>query len=937
MNQIDLLQSISKYFARFSEQVKILNGNNEFHINIHAENLIVKVLNIVYDLNLVNLNQSKNGNYSAIDLLNVSQVKKVSFQVTSTSSIDKVKDCIQKFFRNGVYKDASELNIYILTNKQRSYSRQSIQHKIEEEINLVKSQDPSFNKEAFNFTFEPEINIIDKTDLYKKLNSDNDLEKIFQLEKYIQKQYGIIEEKQELSEYYRGLKDMYYDTVMSDERGMTLDQIYTEPSFSILHSAFSRDDDRFRNKDKQKFYEADARYKIIEFFEDLEEGRNPLCLQKTNKLILILGYPGQGKSSFCKKFINDYILKSKTDLRQIFYFPLRSVRQVREFIYNPLSVLYSEACSFIEKPLDKSEFNKSLLILDGLDELYMRENLKLDEIDRLCIELVRLTEKFNNLQIIVTSRYGYVDDEKLTRENVLIMHLSSLTLNLQQDWLSKYSVYHPETWLTSSKLQALNVEGRYGHIKELLEQPLLLHMIASVSNEIDENTNRAKVYSQLFDELIERKYAKEGQIEILRNIQKEDLRDLIREVAFAIFESGNEYITKTELLKLPAAQTFLNLLPETNFRDSIKGIMISFYFKETEKTKEIGFDEDRSNYAIEFLHKSLREYMTAEKIFHSITTQFLDKRTNGKYIIDNPKSALLLINDIFGKQDLTGEIMYHLKEIINNSEGLPKEEVVDRMCLYLDDMALTDFLIEYRMDSQGQPVNIALRTFYGFWYFISCLGLEKNYLKSNSTKENVAHLFKHLRRSDKYDVAGFDFSYQDLSNLYFDRLSFYDCRFINTDFTNTDFHGCRFIKSEIKQVSFKDSYIDDVWFSGCEIIASKVGGAYLGNLQLRSCVLKNINFGSAEVRWLDVSEYESAEVSQKYKTVISECEFNQSSIDAYSLEQIKLWYPEVESQNFVMLKDKDDSERSLEDPNNETSVVDPEDYKRIIFSDSFGN
>jgi hypothetical protein len=56
---------------------------------------------------------------------------------------------------------------------------------------------------------------------------------------------------------------------------------------------------------------------------------------------------------------------------------------------------------------------------------------------------------------------------------------------------------------------------------------------------------------------IDRKYTKEGQIEILKNIKKEDLRELIREVAFSIFQTGNEYITKVDLLKLPATQSFL--------------------------------------------------------------------------------------------------------------------------------------------------------------------------------------------------------------------------------------------------------------------------------------------------------------------------------------------------------------------------------------------
>lgn len=389
MNELELMQSISKYFARFSEQVKILNSNGEFSINIVAENLLVKILDIVYDLNLENLNHSDSGNYSAIDLLDKSPERKISFQITSTPSIDKVKDCIHKYFSNGVYKDANTLNIYILTTKQRSYSADSIQNKIDEEINILIKEGVIKEKEEIDFKFNSNVNILDKTDLYKKLSADNDLDKIINLEKLVKKQFGLIEEKDELTHYYRQLKNMYYDTVMDDDKGMTLNQIYIEPSFSIIKTAFKKDDSRFPKNENKKFYHADSRYKVHEFVEDTFNGNNPLELSKQHRLVLILGYPGQGKSSFCKKTINDYILKNKVKNKPIFYFQLRNIRQAREFIYNPITVLHDEASTMTEQELNKFEFNKSLLILDGLDELYMRENLKLEEIDKLCIELVR--------------------------------------------------------------------------------------------------------------------------------------------------------------------------------------------------------------------------------------------------------------------------------------------------------------------------------------------------------------------------------------------------------------------------------------------------------------------------------------------------------------------------------------------------------------------
>jgi hypothetical protein len=266
-----------------------------------------------------------------------------------------------------------------------------------------------------------------------------------------------------------------------------------------------------------------------------------------------------------------------------------------------------------------------------------------------------------------------------------------------------------------------------------------------MQNEIDETTNRAKIYSQLFTELIDRKYSKDGQLEVLENVKKDDLRELIREIAFAIFETGDEYITKNSLMRLEATQSFLKLLPGHNFKDSIKGIMIAFYFKETPKEKNDEFDDDKSNYAIEFLHKSLREYMTAEKIFNTISYEFLDKRRGGRYVIDTARAALEQISKTFSKQDLTTEIKYHLAEIIRNSE-IDKEELCDRLFHFFPDFVSNDFLVQFEYNHNLHPVNISMRCFVGFWTVVSLAGLKKNYLTSN-TKERVADYFQILKQA----------------------------------------------------------------------------------------------------------------------------------------------------------------------------------------------
>jgi predicted metal-dependent hydrolase len=98
MNQQDNLSLISKYLSRFKEQVKILNKNGEFSINIHAENILIKILNILFDASFENVNYIDGKNYDSIDLQDKS--KKIGIQITATSTISKVKDTLKTYIKN---------------------------------------------------------------------------------------------------------------------------------------------------------------------------------------------------------------------------------------------------------------------------------------------------------------------------------------------------------------------------------------------------------------------------------------------------------------------------------------------------------------------------------------------------------------------------------------------------------------------------------------------------------------------------------------------------------------------------------------------------------------------------------------------------------------------------------------------------------------------
>lgn len=91
------------------------NETGNFDINKYCEDFLVDLLNLVYDINLINLNEIE-VNFPAIDLGDKNS--RICYQVTSTSGINKVEYTIDKFIEKSLYEEYDELNIFILGEKK---------------------------------------------------------------------------------------------------------------------------------------------------------------------------------------------------------------------------------------------------------------------------------------------------------------------------------------------------------------------------------------------------------------------------------------------------------------------------------------------------------------------------------------------------------------------------------------------------------------------------------------------------------------------------------------------------------------------------------------------------------------------------------------------------------------------------------------------------
>ena len=124
MRQLTVENSLREVITRLERQVELATAQGRTDINLALEDAFIPILKATYNLpNLVNLNR-KRKNYPGIDLGD--DHDRVAFQITSTTTLDKVKSTVQQFMDRAYYNSFDELYVLMLTPKQSSYSQAAI-------------------------------------------------------------------------------------------------------------------------------------------------------------------------------------------------------------------------------------------------------------------------------------------------------------------------------------------------------------------------------------------------------------------------------------------------------------------------------------------------------------------------------------------------------------------------------------------------------------------------------------------------------------------------------------------------------------------------------------------------------------------------------------------------------------------------------------------
>lgn len=107
---------IKRALGSLSYEVSMSTSLNQLSINVHAEQFFSELLNFLFNYNLINTNFEEQ-NAASIDLLD--EENRIAIQVTSDSSLNKVRKTLDKFCERKFHKKVDRLIILNLIKKTK--------------------------------------------------------------------------------------------------------------------------------------------------------------------------------------------------------------------------------------------------------------------------------------------------------------------------------------------------------------------------------------------------------------------------------------------------------------------------------------------------------------------------------------------------------------------------------------------------------------------------------------------------------------------------------------------------------------------------------------------------------------------------------------------------------------------------------------------------
>lgn len=336
------------------------------------------------------------------------------------------------------------------------------------------------------------------------------------------------------------------------------------------------------------------------YYDDVIEALTEITKASSENMFLMLGDYGVGKSSTLKMLASIY------NNGKFLYI---SLKDVLIFSNNIMDGIYDFCDRTYQLRFNFSDLNsKLILLLDGFDEL-QRYHADKEEDLRLFMQICKLTE-YPFVKVILSSRgTAFLSNQKLL--NYSSVYLNDFNDEQIKEWICKWKDVNPDMEIK------ISLEGlKERNLLEICRNKLILYMVARIYNdELLESRQytKAYIYKSFYDWTIAGKFIEDSEYKNsnYQSAGKYDdkvYRRILQDIALVITQYASNELIEFQSLKEKILTFQQEEIVQELFEINKHLFTRHFFSAKYENQK----------FFIEFAHKSLREYLYAEKLFEFI-------------------------------------------------------------------------------------------------------------------------------------------------------------------------------------------------------------------------------------------------------------------------------------------------------------------------------
>ncbi len=557
-----------------------------------------------------------------------------------------------------------------------------------------------------------------------------------------------------------------------------------------------------------------------------------------NKMLLILGQPGIGKSTLITWITAHFTEKVDDILVYRFASDLKNVEWKSENITERI---------LKELGLSNEELNEKILILDGYDEIGVKDDRK-EILDQLYWGLVK-----NNITkcflLIVTCRVNSIK----AVERVQCKYITLQPWNIEQ--------IESFCRIMNRSLETEAIENIIKN-KEILGIPLILYMVLALNISIDKEGVIVDVYDKIFsleggiyDRCIDHKsFADRHRV----GKMKKQIHQISRDIAIWMFENNPDeaYIPAEEYKKI-----CVKIIQGTEQKE--KDIEQDFIIGNFFKLKHCEGKEGKQLY---FAHRSIYEYFVVEYIFSLIYK-----------VIDSKEDVMCVCGKFLKENILSRNMLEYLKIKILNSKLQDKFDIMNESFQIMLQDGMTYHASKYYNESYKNVMDCEMNVLKNM--------LELIHLWDNSNMGFYSYLEKYIRYNCQLvlNLSNADLSNANLSNASLSNANLSNADLSNASLSNADLSNANLSNADLSKVNLRKADLIEANLRGANL-----RGAYLRSVDLYKADLREANLREADLDEADLDEADLREADLR-EANLGEANLYDANLRGANLREVELF------------------------------------------------